>query len=41
MELDVNFDIYPIEKNAEYRVLVVRSLAISQEQDQVPFNNET
>ena len=29
MELDVNFDIYPIDKNGEYRVLIVRSLGIS------------
>ena len=36
MELDINFDIYPVEKKAEYRVLIVRSLGISQEQDQVP-----
>lgn len=29
MELDVNIDIYPIEKNGEYRVLIVRSLGVS------------
>jgi hypothetical protein len=29
MELDINFDIYPVEKGGEYRVLIVRSLGIS------------
>jgi hypothetical protein len=29
MELDINFDIYPVEKKADYRVLIVRSLGIS------------
>lgn len=24
MELDINFDIYPIEKNAIYRVLILQ-----------------
>lgn len=33
MELDVNVDIYPIDKGGEYRVLIVRSLGISQEMD--------
>lgn len=35
MELDVNFDIYPIEKNGEYRVLIVRSLGLSAAMDEV------
>jgi len=29
MELDVNFDIYPLEKGGLYRVLILRSLGIS------------
>lgn len=29
MELDINIDIYPIDKGGEYRVLIVRSLGIS------------
>lgn len=33
MELDINIDIYPIDKGGEYRVLIVRSLGISQEMD--------
>jgi hypothetical protein len=31
MELDVNFDIYPIEKDTLYRVLILRSLGISKD----------
>lgn len=38
MELDINIDIYPIDKGGEYRVLIVRSLGISQEMDQVCFS---
>jgi DNA-directed RNA polymerase I, II, and III subunit RPABC3 len=38
MELDVNFDLYPMERWALYRVLILRSLGISQEQDQGRYN---
>ncbi|CAD8141466.1 unnamed protein product (macronuclear) [Paramecium tetraurelia] len=40
MELDVNIDIYPIDKGSEYRVLIVRSLGISQEMDQGKYKPE-
>ena len=39
MELDVNVDIFPIEKQ-EYRVLILRTLGISPELDQGKYKQE-